>query len=166
MNRTRSRRVRSASMMPLMPSPGRPKTTSTPQSISASTSTSDAVCPMKGTRRASPMPLAARREILDGLVRWWPGQVDALRAGGVASPVRVVEVSARQDAEVRAPGGEDRVDVGVRGDVANGHRRDSRLVTDAIAEGRLEEAATRDGSIGHGVAGRDVDDVAAVRLQR
>src|SRR5438309_8085119 len=30
-------------MMPLMPSPGRPKTTSTPQSIKDSTNTSDAV---------------------------------------------------------------------------------------------------------------------------
>ena len=34
--RMRSCRVRSASMMPLMPSPGRPKTTCTPQSISRS----------------------------------------------------------------------------------------------------------------------------------
>src|SRR6476620_1669555 len=36
----RSRRVRSASMMPLMPSPGSPKITRTPQSISRSASTS------------------------------------------------------------------------------------------------------------------------------
>src|SRR5216684_6054151 len=42
MNDMRSWRVRNASMMPLMPSPGRPKTTSTPQSISVSMRTSEA----------------------------------------------------------------------------------------------------------------------------
>src|SRR5215510_3150172 len=42
-NEMRSWRVRSASMRPLMPSPGRPKTTRTPQSISRSTKTSDVV---------------------------------------------------------------------------------------------------------------------------
>src|SRR5256885_1529380 len=40
----RSWRTRSASMMPLMPSPGRPNTTRTPQSINRSTSTSAVVC--------------------------------------------------------------------------------------------------------------------------
>jgi hypothetical protein len=38
--------VRSASMMPLMPSPGSPKTTPTPQSIRRSTNTSDVVLDM------------------------------------------------------------------------------------------------------------------------
>src|SRR5205809_3327451 len=42
----RSSRVRNASMMPLMPSPGRPKTTRTPQSIRRSTRTSDVVLDM------------------------------------------------------------------------------------------------------------------------
>src|ERR1051325_60141 len=46
MNRIRSWRWRSASMMPLMPSPGSPKTTSTPQSWMVSISTSAAVCAM------------------------------------------------------------------------------------------------------------------------
>ena len=46
MKRTCSWCVRSASMMPLMPSPGSPKTVSTPQSISVSTSTSAAVLDM------------------------------------------------------------------------------------------------------------------------
>src|ERR1051326_4135796 len=40
----RSCRTRSASMMPLMPSPGRPNTTRTPQSIKRSTSRSAVVC--------------------------------------------------------------------------------------------------------------------------
>src|SRR5437588_10367365 len=44
MKRTRSWRLRRASMMPLMPSPGSPKTVSTPQSMMPSTSTSAAVC--------------------------------------------------------------------------------------------------------------------------
>src|SRR5437763_3200786 len=43
MKRTRSWRWRSASMMPLMPSPGSPKTVSTPQWVMPSTSTSAAV---------------------------------------------------------------------------------------------------------------------------
>src|SRR4030095_6320973 len=42
-NRIRSWRVRSASMIPLMPSPGRPKTTSTPQSCMVSIRMSAAV---------------------------------------------------------------------------------------------------------------------------
>src|SRR5918911_1703034 len=43
MKRTRSCLWRKASMMPLMPSPGRPKTVSTPQSMMLSMSTSAAV---------------------------------------------------------------------------------------------------------------------------
>src|SRR5437660_7256386 len=44
---TRSCRVRSASMIPLMPSPGRPKTTRTPQSIRRSINTSAVVVAMR-----------------------------------------------------------------------------------------------------------------------
>src|SRR5829696_2860313 len=43
MKRTRSCLVRNASIIPLMPLPGRPKTVSTPQSMMPSTSTSAAV---------------------------------------------------------------------------------------------------------------------------
>ena len=42
-NLTRSECRRKPSMIPLMPSPGRPKTVSTPQSASRSISTSDAI---------------------------------------------------------------------------------------------------------------------------
>src|SRR4051794_18188208 len=45
-NVMRSCRCRSASMMPLIPSPGRPKTIFTPQSINRSTSTSAVVMAM------------------------------------------------------------------------------------------------------------------------
>src|SRR5215210_2416047 len=54
-------------MMPLMPSPGRPKTVSTPQSMMPSTSTSAAVCAMRlllsllsedGTRHRCPSSVA------------------------------------------------------------------------------------------------------------
>src|SRR5262249_43208256 len=53
MKRTWSRRLRSASMIPLMPSPGRPKTTSTPQSWRVSINTSAAVSAMRAPFRKS-----------------------------------------------------------------------------------------------------------------
>src|SRR6185437_15954572 len=46
MKRMRSWRVRKASMIPFMPSPGRPKTMSIPQAMRPSTSRSDAVSVM------------------------------------------------------------------------------------------------------------------------
>src|SRR5438046_1370062 len=74
MNRMRSRRVRSASMMPLMPSPGRPKTTSTPQSWIVSISTSAAVWAMTGLlssarrgRRGLGRATAGRRGVVEDL---------------------------------------------------------------------------------------------------
>src|SRR5690242_9442994 len=65
-NRTRSLWRRSPSMIPLIPSPGRPKTVSTPQSASRSISSSDAICAMglllcrPGSVSASPSVAPAR----------------------------------------------------------------------------------------------------------
>src|ERR1700761_1942739 len=67
--------LRSDSITPLMPSPGRPKIVSTPQSINFSTSTSPAVirCSLEEPHKApsgidapSPSPGLLRRQICDG----------------------------------------------------------------------------------------------------
>ena len=59
----------------------------------------------------------------------------------------------RKRAQVGAARGDDAVDVGVGGDGADRHRRNSRLVTDAIAEGRLIQAAVDRSRVGDGLAG-------------
>src|SRR3990172_3442859 len=107
----------------------------------------------------------ARGEILDGDVLVRPPQVDPLLPRGVARPVRVPEVRAREHAEVGAPGGEDRVDVRPGGDVADGHRGDPRLLADAVGERRLVEPPVDGLLLGPRLARRDVHDVAPVLAQ-
>src|SRR5437762_10696733 len=69
MKRILSLRTRRASMIPLMPSPGRPKIVSTPQSESDSTKTSDAVVailytPHHSARRTRSEPHASETAVL------------------------------------------------------------------------------------------------------
>src|SRR5436190_15035171 len=82
MKRTRSCLCLSASMMPLMPSPGRPKTVSTPQSIMPSMSTSAAV------RAIAFTSLIACRYLL-GVGQGWIGRRD--------QSVAALESSANKD---------------------------------------------------------------------
>src|SRR5690348_8961851 len=93
-NRTRSDWRRSPSMIPLIPSPGRPKTVSTPQSASRSISSSDAICAMglllcrPGSVSGSPAVLPARA---------------AGRQTGPARPVSALAVGLRVGFPQRQP---------------------------------------------------------------
>src|SRR3989454_427995 len=89
------------------------------------------------------------------------GQLEQIETDRVV----IKRVDERQDAEIGAAGGHDGVDVGVRRDVPHGGRGDSRLVTDAITEGRLVEAAEDGLGVGHGLPCRHGDEVAAVLLE-
>src|SRR5262249_2391008 len=100
---------------------------------------------------------------LDGEVLVGPPEVDILLAGGMARPVRIVEVTAGEHAQVGPAGGEDRVGVRVGGEVTNRHRRDVGLVSDSVAEGRLVEPPVDGLLVRHGLAGRHGDRIAAVR---
>src|SRR5262245_47637251 len=104
-----------------------------------------------------------RRVALHGLVLDGPGEIVALLPGGVARPVGIVEVAARQHAQVRPAGGEDGVGVRVSGKVPHGHRRDARLVSDAVAERRLVEPAVDGLLVRHRLARGHRHGVAAVR---
>src|SRR4051812_35262640 len=83
-----SLRVRSASMMPLMPSPGRPKITSTPQAWRVSTSTSAALL----------FPIAAssssvgRRSLAGRRGRWIFGRAQLVHRAEEARRFRIAEV--------------------------------------------------------------------------
>src|SRR5262249_31394616 len=105
---------------------------------------------------------ASRREALDRDVLVRPRQVPSLLVRGVPRPVGIIQVASGEHAEIGAPGGQDTVDVVVRGDVADGHRRHVGLVADAIAERRLIEPAVDGLLVGHCLAGRYGDDVTAV----
>jgi hypothetical protein len=74
-------------------------------------------------------------------------------------------VRAGEEAQIRSARRDDGVHVHVRGDIADGHRRNVHLVTNPIGEGRLEQPAVRRFLIGHGLTRRDVDDIAAVLLE-
>src|SRR5215475_15773503 len=84
---------------------------------------------------------ASRREALDRDVLVRPRQVPALLVRGVPRPVGIIQVAASEHAEIGPPGSQDAVDVVVRGNVADGHRRYAGLVADAIAERCLVEPA-------------------------
>ena len=87
--------------------------------------------------------------------------VDSLVGGGVQGPVRVPQVRAGERAQVGAAGEDDRVDVVVARDRADGDHRDARLVADPVGVRRLEAAPVGGLLVGRDLAGRDVDDVAA-----
>ena len=61
-----------------------------------------------------------------------------------------------QHDQIRPPRGQDGIHVGVGGDVSHRHRRDARLVTNPVAEWRLELAAVDWFGVGYGLSGRDV----------
>src|SRR5919201_2761779 len=135
MNRMRSWRVRSASMIPLMPSPGRPKTTSTSQSSKVSINTSAAVSAMLPSSRAS----GPERLLHRGCQRRCAAGAD--------------------EAEVGAPGDENGVRVGTRIDARAHERRDAGLMTDAIAQRDGGELGRRIGP------GGETHEVATAALQ-
>src|SRR5215475_635482 len=105
---------------------------------------------------------ASRREALDRDVLVRPRQVPALLVRGVPRPVGIIQVAASEHAEISAPGRQDTVDVVIRGDVADRHRRHVGLVADAIAERRLIEPAVYGLLVGRRLAGRYGNDVTAV----
>ncbi len=61
--------------------------------------------------------------------------------GRAHGEVRILEVGARHRAQVRAPGGEDRVHVIDPLNRSHGHDRQLGLVADALREGDLVHAA-------------------------
>src|SRR5262245_24804094 len=105
---------------------------------------------------------ASRREALDRDVLVRPRQVPALLVRGVPRPVGIIQVAASEHAEIGTPSRQDAVDVIVRSDVADRHRRHVGLVADAIAKRRLIEPAIYGPLVGHRLAGRYGDDVTAV----
>src|SRR5262249_29199223 len=95
----------------------------------------------------------ARREAFYRNVLIRPRHLEALFPRRVARPVRVVEMAAGQRAEVGASSRQDRIDVGVRRDGADGHRQDPRLVTDAVAGLPLVAPSVRLILVDHRLAG-------------
>src|SRR5690606_8501351 len=94
-----------------------------------------------------------------------PRQRVSQLVGGVPGPIWVPQVRARHEYEVRASGGEDGVNIRKRGDVAYRHGRDPGLVADPVSERGLELPAVARALVRDGLAGGDVDDVAAVLLE-
>src|SRR2546426_10168867 len=108
--------------------------------------------------------LEPRRVTFHRLVRIGPRQRIAEHPGGVARPVRIEEMRAREHAQVRTTGGDDRVHIHVRRDVTHRHRLHADVVADSIREWRPEETTVDTLLVRDRLSGRHVDDVAAVRL--
>ena len=79
--------------------------------------------------------------------------------------MRIGQMRARQRHQVGAPGRQDRVDLVPGRDVTDGDGRDSGLVAHLFGEPGLEHAAIDRIGLGRGLAGRDVDQVAAPFLE-
>src|SRR5579883_3077811 len=118
------------------------------------------VSPEVSVRLLKARSIARDRGVLIG-----PGKRIALLDRGMPRPIGIEEMGAREHAEIGAPGHQDAVDIGIGLDVADGHRRDLRLVANAVGEGRLEEPTIDRLLIGHGLPRGDIDDVASSRLQ-
>ena len=70
-----------------------------------------------------------------------------------------------QHAKIRPTRRENRVHVLIRRDIAHRHRGDSYLVTNPISKRRLKLPAVLRLCVRHGLAGRDVRDIAIVGLE-
>src|SRR5579875_1664524 len=100
--------------------------------------------------------------VADRVVRLRPAQAIALLSRHMVSPVRIVKMGARQDAEVGAAGGEHAVHVLEGRNIADRHGRDARLQPHPIREGGLEETAIDRLLVRDHLPRRDVHDVAAM----
>src|SRR5512134_27552 len=108
------------------------------------------------------LELALRREIL---LRP-PLLLPMLLRRRAQRPGRVREVRPGERAEVRAPRGDDRVDVIGLEDVADRDRRDPDDVAHQVRERRLPHASVHRFLPGHGLAAREVEQVGAAGLHR
>ena len=87
--------------------------------------------------------------------------VGAVPGGGLHRERRIDQMRPRQRHEVGAAGGDDGVDLVGAGDRADAHRRDAGVVADLVGERRLVHAAVDRLGVRRGLAGGDVDQVAA-----
>src|SRR5690606_1590258 len=84
---------------------------------------------------------------------------------GMQREVGIGQMWPRQGAEIGAAGGDDGVYLVGRGDGTHRHGGDAGLLPDRIGERRLEHATVLRLRFRRGLAGRDVDQVAAAGLQ-
>ena len=104
---------------------------------------------------------------LGGQILVGPGhRIPAVPGRGLLGEVGVVEVGAGKRHEIGAPRGHDGVDLVPGEDVAGDQRRHARLDPHLLGERGLEHAAVDRLLLGRCLAGRDVDQVDAVRRER
>src|SRR5579883_2792729 len=92
------------------------------------------VSPEVSVRLLKARSIARDRGVLIG-----PGHRMALLDRGVARPIGIEEMGAREHAEIGAARHQNAVHIGIGLDIADGHRRNLGLVTHAVGKGCLEE---------------------------
>src|SRR6185437_13078926 len=81
--------------------------------------------------------------------------------GGVQRPVGVAEMRTRQRAKVGTAGGDDGIHLVSLGDITDRDGGNVRLVSNAIAVGRLIHASILRASVHRGLTGGNVNDISA-----
>src|SRR5689334_7599608 len=121
--------------------------------------------PRLGCELLLPLPLArllAQSLVAAGEILLRPGlRCRAVSGRGLMRKIRVPQMRSRQCYEVGAPRVQDGVDLAWLGDGADRHRRHAWYIADGLGERHLEHTTIDRPLVGHRLARRDIDQIAA-----